>query len=91
MPRNNSDLALTPVDGALGEHRCPKCGQEMEPIEAGAVGLPVQQLELCPGCYLVKWNDRDGMHLRQGVPMKKGVEPNAACEPPWLFGEPEDC
>ena len=91
MPRNNCERAPTPANGVSEDHRCPKCGAEMEPIEAGAVGLPIQQMELCPGCYLVMWNDRDGLQLRQGVPMKKGVAPDSSGEPPWLVGEPEEC
>jgi hypothetical protein len=50
----------------------------MEPIEAGVGGLPLQELQLCPGCYLVMWNDEGGLQIRQGVPMKK-------------VGEPEEC
>ena len=95
MPRNNCDLALTPVDGALEDYNCPKCGAEMDPIESGGVGLPVQRLELCPSCYLVVWTDQDGFHTRQGVPMKKGDHPSSGSEPrsepPWLVGEPEEC
>jgi len=48
---------------------CPKCGIEMEPIDIEVEGLPLQQLRLCPLCYLVAWNDEDGLHVRQGVPM----------------------
>ena len=70
MPPNNCDPALTPVDPAGGDHECPKCGVEMEPIEIGVEGLPLQELQLCPGCYLVTWSDQDGPHVRQGVPMK---------------------
>jgi hypothetical protein len=72
-----------------GDHACPKCGAEMEPIETGVQGPALQQLELCPGCYLVMWGDREGLHVRQGVPMKKGV--NSRSEPKWLVGEPKPC
>jgi hypothetical protein len=88
MPPKNCDPALTPVDPA-GDHGCPKCGLAMEPIETGVEGPPVQQLELCPGCYLVTWSDQDGLHARQGVPVKKGVNPGS--EPRWLIGKPEQC
>jgi hypothetical protein len=46
----------------------------MEPIESGAEGPPLKELQLCPGCYLVMWRDEDGFQVRQGVPMKKGAE-----------------
>ena len=76
MPPNNCDPALTPGDPALGDRRCPKCGIEMEPIDIEVEGLPLQELQLCPGCYLVTWSDQDGPHVRQGVPMKPGVNPS---------------
>ena len=89
MPQNNCDPAPTPVDAALGDERCPKCGSEMEPIEVGAEGPEVQQLQLCPACYLVLWRDQDGLHFRQGVPMKQGVDP--LHRPSLSAGEPEKC
>ena len=51
---------------------CPHCGAEMEPIDNGA---GFQQLRLCPDCYLVAWNDGDGLQLRQGFPVKTENEP----------------
>jgi hypothetical protein len=75
MPLNNCDHAFPPVDALRGD-LCPKCGVEMEPIENLVEGLPVTQLQLCPGCYLVMWSDEDGLQVRQGVPMKKGVSPH---------------
>jgi hypothetical protein len=51
---------------------CPHCGAEMEPIEAEAEELPFRQLNLCPVCYLVSFKDDDGVHLRQGVPVRNG-------------------
>ena len=89
MPLNNYDPAHTPVDSALGDQGCPKCGVEMEPIEIGEEGPPFQELQLCPGCYLVTWTDQDGPHVRQGVPVKPGMNPRH--EPTWLAGEPEEC
>ncbi len=89
MPPNNFDPELTSVDPALGDHRCPKCGAEMEPIETPADVPRFQQLQLCPGCYLVIWSDQDGLHLRQGVPMNTAANPDSA--PSWLAGEPKDC
>jgi hypothetical protein len=89
MPQKSCDLKLAPIDPALGDHACPKCGVEMEPIEIAVEGLPLQQLQLCPGCYLVMWSDQNGFHVRQGVPTKKGVEP--AGETGCLVGEPEAC
>jgi hypothetical protein len=43
----------------------------MEPIESTIEELPVQELQLCPHCYLVIWRDAAGFQIRQGVPMKK--------------------
>jgi len=103
MPPNNYDPAPTPVNPVLGEHGCPKCGVEMEPIDIEVEGLPLQALQLCPGCYLVTWTDQDGPHYRQGVPMKAGVNPSeldpseqgasesGARKAGWLAGEPEEC
>jgi hypothetical protein len=89
MPQNNCDPALRPVDSLLRDGSCPKCGVEMEPIGMGVQGLPLQQLQLCPGCYMVTWIDQGGIHVRQGVPMKKGADPRA--QPRSLFGEPVEC
>ena len=61
----------------------------MEPIEMGVEGLPLQQLQLCPGCYMVMWIDHGGLHVRQGVPMKKGVIPRS--RPGSLIGELVEC
>ena len=47
---------------------CPNCGVLMEPIEC-AEDVPLRELELCPGCYMVRWRDQDGLHTGQGVPM----------------------
>jgi len=81
-PHPKADLAL---DG----QPCPKCGVEMESIETGEDGPPLQELQLCPVCYLVTWRDQDGPHVRQGVPVKPGVNPVA--EGGWISREPEDC
>jgi len=93
MPPNNCDPAPIPADPALREHACPKCGVEMEPIDIEVEGLPLQELQLCPACYLVTWFDQDGPHVRQGVPMKPGVNPGEAApsKPSWSAGEPEEC
>jgi uncharacterized protein with PIN domain len=88
MPPKNCDPVLPPANPAIEASRCPKCGGEMEPIEVGVEGLPLQDLQLCPGCYLVTWSDQDGPHVRQGVPMKKGARPHGA---PSLASEPEEC
>jgi hypothetical protein len=89
MPPKNCDPALTRIEpGGVGD-TCPKCGAEMEPIEIGVEGPPVQRLQLCPGCYLVMWSDDQGFHLRQGVPMKKGTQPRS--ESSRLVGDPEEC
>jgi uncharacterized protein with PIN domain len=71
MLPNNCDPALTHLDRAPEEGRCPKCGVEMEPIQSSIEELPVQELQLCPRCYLVIWRDAAGFQIRQGVPMKK--------------------
>jgi hypothetical protein len=100
MPQNNCDPTPTPANSALGEHKCPKCGVEMEPIEMGAAGLSLQDLQLCPGCYLVTWSDQDGPHVRQGVPVKPGLarskqdprdDQGPGSDPKWPAGEPEQC
>lgn len=87
-----SDLDPSPVHVAeLGEDVCPKCGADTESIEPSAGGPFLQQLRLCPACYLVTWTDQDGLHLRQGVPMAKGVDPATLGEPMWQSGDPESC
>jgi hypothetical protein len=92
MPPNNCDPAPTPADPALGDQQCPKCGMEMEPIDIEVEGLPLQELQLCPACYLVTWTDQDGPHVRQGVPMKAGTNPELGPSGPGhLPGEPEQC
>ena len=89
MPRKNVYSVSMPVDPEAGGCGCPKCGAEMEPIEMGMAGPPIQQLQLCPGCYLVTWSDQDGLHFRQGMPVKEGVDPRK--QPRLLAGEPEEC
>jgi hypothetical protein len=92
MPQNNYDHVPTPVDPEIADPKCPKCGAEMEPIDIDVEGLPLEQLQLCPDCYLVTWSDQDGLHVRQGVPMKPGAGPgNDKHEPGWVTGEPEQC
>ena len=76
MPPNNYEPASKLPGAVLGEEDCPKCGNAMEPVEVEVEGLPIQQLRLCPQCYLVTWNDEAGFHSRQGVPMKKGFDPD---------------
>jgi hypothetical protein len=61
----------------------------MEPIEIAVEGLPLQQLQLCPACYLVTWSDEGGLHFRQGVPMKKGDSPPR--EATWPGSDPKEC
>ncbi len=73
MPPNNCDLEATLPNPALEEHACPKCCVAMEPIESGVEGLPLQDLQLCPRCYLVMWRDENGFQTRQGVPMNEGT------------------
>jgi hypothetical protein len=70
VPRNNYEPAATPLDPAVEDRQCPKCGTAMEPIESEVEGLPLERLQLCPACYLVIWRDQDGFQVRQGVPMK---------------------
>jgi len=43
----------------------------MEPIEIGVEGLAIEQLQLCPDCYLVEWSDANGGHIDQGIPVPK--------------------
>ena len=47
----------------------------MEPIEIGVEGLHLEQLRLCPECYLVAWNDSNGAHAEQGIPVPKDQVP----------------
>jgi hypothetical protein len=86
------DPAL-PVDPELNDGGCPKCGAEMEPIEADVPGLAVEHLKLCPSCYLVTWSDHDGIHIRQGVPMKEGAfsSSESPAEVSWSSRDPEKC
>jgi len=81
---------MLPSNSDPSDLKCPKCGTDMEPIDSTPDGPLLQQLQLCPNCYLVMWNDKDGMHVRQGVPMKPGFDPGE--EPPgWVAPEPEKC
>jgi hypothetical protein len=61
----------------------------MEPIDIDVEGLPLQNLQLCPGCYLVTWSDPNGLHFRQGIPVKKGMNPSG--ESMDLTAEPKEC
>ena len=89
MPHGNHHS--TPVPGAieLSERTCPKCGAEMEAIDTVPEGPALENLQLCPDCYLVMWMDDAGLQMRQGVPMKKDTRPPA--EPAWLAGAPRKC
>ena len=51
---------------------CPKCGVAMESIESAVEGLAIEDLQLCPRCYLVTWRDEHGFQIRQGVPRENG-------------------
>ena len=77
MPLNNYDPEGKLVGAVLGHEDCPKCGTLMESVEIEVEELPIQKLRLCPGCYLVTWNDENGFQSRQGFPMKKGFSPDA--------------
>ena len=59
------------LDVPLEDHQCPNCGAATESIEAGEEELHFQQLQLCPVCYIVTWRDEDGVHIRQGLPLKE--------------------
>jgi hypothetical protein len=61
----------------------------MEPIDGGVEGLPLQKLQLCPGCYSVTWSDANGLQVRQGIPVKKGM--NAPGESIAPSKAPEEC
>jgi hypothetical protein len=45
----------------------------MEQIETDAENQPFEDLQLCPSCYLVTWNDQKGPHRQQGIPMPKNL------------------
>ena len=79
MRRRNGDPAPRPLYAACAESTCPKCGTETEPFEISVEVLPLEELKLCPACYLVTWRDQEGFHVRQGLPVKKGA--NSAIEP----------
>jgi uncharacterized protein with PIN domain len=87
--RKSNDPPVLPIDPVPGNDHCPKCGAEMEPIEVAVEELPIQELHLCPSCYLVTWSDGDGSHFRQGVPMNEN--PASRRETNLLVGEPEEC
>jgi len=89
MPPKHCGPALTPIDRAMVDDGCPKCGTEMEPIEMGVEGPPIQKLQLCPCCYLVTWSDQNGLHVQQGVPVKKGA--NAPSERSRSADAPKEC
>ena len=71
------------------ECRTPDCGFKAKKYIAGRPLSEDEARELCPGCYLVTWSDQDGLHFRQGVPMKSGVDPRP--ETSLSVGEPEEC
>ena len=50
---------------------CPRCGSEMELVDIAERNLPVDRVSLCPGCYLVTWNDGYGLRVAQGIPLSK--------------------
>ena len=39
----------------------------MEPIEIAVEGIPIEQLRLCPDCYVVEWNDAKQLLARLNV------------------------
>ena len=90
MPPNNCDPVPTTPD-PFDERRCPKCGEETESIEVGIEGLAIQELQLCPNCYLVTWNDQDGPHVRQGIPVDNALSDADVSASGLLPGEPEEC
>jgi hypothetical protein len=89
MPHNNHGPIPTPRHGLLSEASCPKCGAEMEPIDNAPDGPVLEHLQLCPDCYLVLWDDEQGIQMRQGVPMKKDTSPTN--EPAWITGSAKKC
>ena len=89
VPQDNHDPIRTSAHRLLREGTCPKCGAEMEPIDNGPEGPPLEDLQLCPDCYLVMWTDEGGIQVRQGVPMKKDTNPIS--DPAWLAGEAKKC
>ena len=52
---------------------CPRCGTEMELIDSTVRDVVMDDLRLCPQCYLVTWRDQTGVQTRQGVPLKEGA------------------
>jgi hypothetical protein len=84
----NSDARFTPTDPLKGEG-CPKCGLEMESIDTCPGAPSLQQIRLCPNCYLVMWSDQTGLHIRQGVPMGKSVK--TPLERTGWSSDPKEC
>ena len=76
MPLNNYDPEGRLVGAVLGHEDCPKCGTLMETVEVEVEELPIQQLRLCPECYLVTWNDENGFQSRRVFPRKKCFRPD---------------
>jgi hypothetical protein len=89
MPPNSYDPKPEPAEPIPADLKCPKCDVEMEPIDIEVEGLPLQNLQLCPDCYLVTWSDQDGLHLRQGLPVKAGDRPPN--DQAWMVGDPQKC
>jgi hypothetical protein len=83
MPPRNGHPAIRTEEPAPVNRMCPKCSSETEPIEVAAEGLPFEELQLCPACYLVTWRDEAGFHVRQGLPVKLGS--GYALEPEGSF------
>ncbi len=42
----------------------------MEDIESPLAEAHLDQVRLCPGCYLVLWHDGSAIQTGQGVPVK---------------------
>jgi len=89
MPHRNCDPVRAAVDPLGCAGLCPKCGVEMESIEIGVQVLALEQLRLCPGCYLVTWIDHNERHIRQGVAMKKGF--HFSGEDEWMTTSSNEC
>lgn len=54
---------------AAANTNCPRCGEEMEPIESAFEELRAEQLLLCPRCYLVVWHEGGNLKTTQGIPI----------------------
>ena len=83
-----------PVAALHDDNNCPKCGATMEIIDVQVETLPLNEVHLCPSCYVVTWLDDTGFQVRQGVPVTKEFSSRATRrtesrgEPSFFYEKP---